>query len=119
MEFKKIIRAALKKESGANTKVAVAIITGVAVGATLAVLFAPQSGRKVLKTVGHTGRKFSDHVNDLVAELKEKFFNTGDDAEVQGSEEIANELHAAKKPKSDIKELLHKAHQAAAHSTEA
>ncbi|TCD04019.1 YtxH domain-containing protein [Pedobacter psychroterrae] len=76
-----------------NTTVAFAVIAGLAVGAVLGVLFAPESGADVRKNVRNriTG---SDPSEQSFAEQREQPLT-----------------HApAKRPKSDIKELIHEAH---------
>jgi len=93
MKYEKLMANIFARNSKNNTTVAIAVIAGLAVGAVLGVLFAPESGADVRKSVRNriTG---SDHPEQSFAE----------------HEEEPATHSTAKRPKSDIKELIHEAH---------
>jgi len=65
MKYKKLISDAFPRESD-STKAIVALLTGLAVGAVLGVLFAPSSGEE-------TRGLISEKANDLTDNLKDKY----------------------------------------------
>lgn len=92
MKYKDIIADILAQRSANNGKVAIAVIAGLAIGAAIGVLFAPEKGENLRKGIC-------------------------DKANTAEEEEPAYIHHAApKKPKSDIKELIHDAHTGGAHT---
>jgi len=56
----------MKNEDGA--KMAAAFLIGGAVGAAIALLYAPQSGRETRKDISRTARRVKDQAVDLVEE---------------------------------------------------
>lgn len=111
MKIEKIIKKVIQGNTGTDTKIAIAVIAGAAVGAALAVLLAPDRGSEIRKSAGNSGKRFTDQLKDIVEDLKHQFF----DAEKQEEEEVSTVIEdhrPVKKPKSDIKELIHEAHQA-------
>lgn len=93
MRYKNILADAFAQKSNQNTNVAIGLIAGIAVGAALAVLFAPFSGKHLRKTIA------------------ENLLNDGQPNET-GEEQEPQPVTTGKqkKPKSDIKELVHQAH---------
>ncbi len=93
MKYEKLMANIFAHNTKNNTTVAIAVIAGLAVGAALGVLFAPESGADVRKNVRNriTG---SDPSEQSLPEQQEQPLT-----------------HATvKRPKSDIKELIHEAH---------
>jgi len=93
MKYEKLMANIFARNSTNNTTVAIAVIAGLAVGAVLGVLFAPESGDDVRKSLRNriTG---SDPSEQSLAEYEEQQLTPA----------------TVKKPKSDIKELIHEAH---------
>jgi gas vesicle protein len=63
-------------------KLIVALLTAVAAGAALGILFAPDKGFKTRRKIADASRKFSDSIQDTaeegmeaISELKEKLYN--------------------------------------------
>lgn len=110
MKFRKILKNVLHEDTGASTKVAAAVIAGLAVGAAVAILLAPESGNETRKLIGKSGKKFTDQLKDVVSDLKQTFFNVEESDQVELLAD--HDQHPVKRPKSDIKELIHEAHRA-------
>lgn len=93
MKYEKLMANIFAHNAKNNTTVAIAVIAGLAVGAVLGILFAPESGADVRKNVRNriTG---SDPSEQSLAEYEEQQLIPG----------------TAKRPKSDIKQLIHEAH---------
>ncbi len=109
MKFKKLAASILAQKNN-NTQVAVAVIAGLAVGAALAVLLAPERGEDVREGIAGKAKGLRSTLRDEFAALIKKI--TG---EQEVEEETANEVPhykptIVKKPKSDIRELIHEAH---------
>ncbi|WP_158799057.1 YtxH domain-containing protein [Pedobacter sp. L105] len=93
MRIKNILTNAIAQKSNQDTNVAIGIIAGLAIGAAFSLLFTPFSGKSVRKTIA------------------ERIFNDVQPDET-GQEPEAVTTGRQKKPKSDIKELIHQAHVA-------
>lgn len=92
--------------------VGVAVVGGLAVGAALAILFAPKKGTELREDISDGGQRFSGTLSELMDALKAKF-SGGQNLEsepVHSENVVAHARFAGKKPKSDIKELIHEAH---------
>ncbi|TDQ11845.1 YtxH domain-containing protein [Pedobacter metabolipauper] len=86
--------------SSSRTPAVIALLAGLAVGAVVGVLFAPESGESARK-------KIKDAANGLLGNSVE---------EPEETEPEHQDTVSYKKPKSDIKSLIHDAHVAAAHA---
>ena len=64
-----------------NAKIIAAVAAGIAVGATLGVLFAPDKGSETRKKMNDEGKKFYDEVKDKFRRGKEKFNDLKEDIE--------------------------------------
>ncbi|MGY4385001.1 gas vesicle protein [Pedobacter sp. UYP24] len=109
MKFRKLAASILAQKNN-NTEVAVALIAGLAVGAALGVLLAPERGEDVREGIAGKAKGLRATLRDEFLSLKNKFLGI---EEVE--EEIAHEVPHYnqtnhKKPKSDIRELIHEAH---------
>ena len=98
MKYRKLISDIVHQKSNSNTEIAIGLIAGLAVGAVLGVLFAPESGEQLRK--GILGK-----ANDYADGLQDDF--TGSD-EAQEAPYVSHP--APKHPKSNIKDLIHQAH---------
>jgi gas vesicle protein len=66
-----------------NGKILTALVVGVAVGAVLGILFAPDKGSETRKKISEEGKKMSDAIKDKFNEMKEKMNAVKDDMEQQ------------------------------------
>jgi len=55
-----------------TTKILIAISAGVAVGAAVGILLAPDKGSETMKKLNEQGRKIADDVKDTFAKMTEK-----------------------------------------------
>ena len=94
MNYKKLVADTFRIRSNNNSQIAAAVLIGVAVGAALSVLFAPKSGDDIRSRIAN---RFRSQVDDLTEE--EEYV-----------EPDYVKHPAPKKPKSDIKDLIHEAH---------
>lgn len=102
MKNDKLIKAILAPSSGARTPALLALGAGLAAGAILGILLAPDSGNS-LRT------KICDSVKGL-------FGGNADEEEVEAAAAPQQAASNRKKPKSDIRTILHDAHTSAAHT---
>jgi gas vesicle protein len=95
MKTEKLIRSVFASESSGRTNGVIALIAGLAAGAVLGILFAPESGESARNKIRDAaGRLFG-------AEQQED----------QHAEAIRSTQHnTLKRPRSDIKNLIHEAH---------
>ena len=93
MKYEKLMANIFAQNSQNRNLVSIAVITGLAVGAVLGVLFAPESGDDVRKSMRN---------RIMGSEPSEQSL-----AENEEQRPIPS---TTKKPKSDIKELIHEAH---------
>ncbi|PST83841.1 hypothetical protein C7T94_12615 [Pedobacter yulinensis] len=100
------------RNSGNDAAVATALVAGLAVGAVLAVLFAPDSGRNVRRRIGEQGGGLASGIKDIYGSLRAKINGASEEAADAATEhEVPHfKKQVQKKPKSDIKEILHEAH---------
>jgi gas vesicle protein len=98
MNNEKLVKALFASGSGNKTESIIALVGGLAAGAVLGVLFAPASG-KAART------KLADSFKKLVGIAIEE-------EEEPEAVETPQRKQIKKKPKSDIKDILHEAHGA-------
>jgi len=103
MKIEKLLKSALPQRSSGSGTTVFALITGLAVGAVLSILFAQESGKDVRKKLLDAGRKLAG-------------LESQDDAENDDHQDNVPHEVVAKKPKSDIKSLIHEAHVSASSS---
>ncbi|MHA4895331.1 YtxH domain-containing protein [Pedobacter sp. PWIIR3] len=114
MKFKKLAASIIAHKNN-NGEVAVAVIAGLAIGAALAVLLAPERGEDFREGIAGKARGFGSNLRDELASLKKRI--SGEEVEEETVEEIPHyQQTTVKKPKSDIKDLIHEAHTSAHHT---
>mgnify|MGYP006200326463 CR=1 FL=1 len=111
MKYGKLI-SKLTKRSNNNGYVAVALVAGLAAGAILSILFAPESGEGTRKLIRDKAKGLGDNAKDKFVAFKNKL--SGNEFE-EHEEDVAPEVphfvnKVPKKRKSDIKEIIHEAH---------
>ena len=103
MKIEKLLKSALPHRSLGSGTTVFALVTGLAVGAVLGILFAQESGEDVRKKLLDAGRKLAG-------------IESEDEAETDDHQDNVHHEVVAKKPKSDIKSLIHEAHVSASSS---
>ncbi|WP_316813771.1 YtxH domain-containing protein [Pedobacter heparinus] len=113
MKYGKQLKKMMACNDHNSTMVGIALIGGLAVGAALAVLFAPKKGSDLREGIADSGRQVSGTLAELMDAIKAKF-GGGDTVEPEvllGAAEMNHTATPVKRPKSDIGELLHEAHK--------
>jgi len=111
MKYKNLVADAFAQKSNRDINVAISLIAGIAVGAALAVLFTPISGKDLRKGIAEKAEELGDESLNFYASWKEKVADKNQETEnEQDNEEQSLAQDTQKKPKSDIKELIHQAH---------
>ena len=110
MKYEKLLANIFAQNTKNNAQVGLALVAGLAIGAALGILFAPESGATARSGISDKAKNLGEDAKDLYSSLKSRI--TG---EAESNEPLANEDQhlpgtAVKKPKSDIKELIHEAH---------
>lgn len=101
MKTKKIIESILNPGSSDRTTAITLLIGGLAVGAAIGVLFATEKGKAVRQKICDTVSGLFDHeeTNEPSAPVSH-----------------SRDHHAGKRPRSDIRNIIHNAHIATAHT---
>lgn len=112
MKYGKLIGKILSRKSSNNGQVAVAIVAGLAAGAILSILFAPESGKDARKLISDKAKGLGNSARDTYAALKNKL--AGADFE-EHKDDVAPEVphfvrSTPKKRKSDIRDIVHDSH---------
>lgn len=107
MKYSKLISRLTKKQSN-NGYVAVALVAGLAAGALISMLFAPENGDDTRKFIKNKAKKLAKGAKEKYMSLKN--YN------VELEDEVAPEIPhfvktVPKKRKSDIADIVHDAHE--------
>ncbi len=110
MKYGKLI-SKLTKKSDNSGYVAVALVAGLAAGAILSLLFAPESGAETRKIIGDKAKDLANTTKDKYKTVKNKVTGRELDLEDEVAPEIPNFVNTVpKKRKSDIADIVHEAH---------
>ena len=69
-------------------KILAAVAAGIAAGAILGILFAPDKGSETRRKINEQGKKFADDVKDKFSKGKEKFNQFKEDIEKSVKEKV-------------------------------
>jgi gas vesicle protein len=112
MKYGKIIGKILARKSNNNAQVAVAIVAGLAAGAIISILFAPESGKDARKLINDKAKGLGNSAKDKFTALRNRI--AGHDLEEHKDDvapEVPHFVHTpAKKRKSDIRTIVHDSH---------
>jgi len=112
MKYRKLIGKYLKHESDNSAKIALALVAGLAAGAVISILFAPDSGAGTRGKIVGGAKNLRYGFQDKYNLLKEKVFGVEAIEEDIVENEVPHFKHTvAKKRKSDVKEILENAHE--------
>lgn len=111
MKYRKLIGKYVAHKSTNNAQVALALVAGLAAGAIVSILFAPDSGSGTRGKIASGAKNLRYGFQDKYNLLKEKVFGVEAIENDIVEHEVPHYKHAVtKKPKSDIKEILEHAH---------
>lgn len=111
MKYKKLIGKCFADQSKGNAKVALALVAGLAAGAIVSILLAPDSGAGTRGKIAKGAKNLRYGFQDKYNLLKEKVFGVEAIEEDIVEHEVPHFKHKiTKKPKSDIKDILEHAH---------
>ena len=118
MKYRKLIEKVLSQRSSQNnTQVAIALVAGLAAGAVISMLFAPDKGATIRKGISSKARNLGGAIRDSYESLRNKITGSPEDQDVMIAPEVPHFTHnITKKRKSDIKELINEAHQNGHHT---
>ena len=116
MKYKKLVANIFAQNAKNNAQVGFALVAGLAVGAALAILFAPESGTDTRRGISNRARNLGEDAKDLYGSLRSRLVGSSDAPEADDREVQPVSRSNVKKPKSDIKELIHEAHVNGAHT---
>ncbi len=112
MKYKKLIGKYVANESGKNAKVAIALVAGLAAGAIISILFAPDSGSGTRDKIADGAKSLRYGFEDKYNLLKEKVFGVEAIEDDIVEQEIPHFKHkVVKKAKSNVKDILDDAQQ--------
>ena len=110
MKYAKLI-SKLTKKSDNSGYVAVAMVAGLAAGAILSLLFAPESGAGTRKLIGDKAKDLCNNSKEKYTALKNKITGANLELEDEVAPEIPHFVNTVpKKRKSDIADIVHEAH---------
>ncbi len=118
MKYRKLVEKFLSQKSNQNnTQVAIALVAGLAAGAVISMLFAPETGAATRKGIASKARNLGGALRDSYTSLRNKITNNSEEQDIAVAPEIPHFTHTVtKKRKSDIKELISEAHQNGHHA---
>jgi gas vesicle protein len=99
MKYKKLLSDTLPRESD-SSKAIVALLTGLAVGAVLGVLFAPSSGEETRGLISEKANDLTDNLKDKYQSVKDQVL-TGKDELVDYKDRVVDQAKSKAKEVSD------------------
>ncbi|WP_443946117.1 YtxH domain-containing protein [Pedobacter sp. AW1-32] len=113
MNYRKLIEKCITHKSDKNNaQIAIALVAGLAAGAVISVLFAPDSGAGTRGKIASGAKNLRYGFQDKYNLLKEKVFGVEAIEEDIVAQEVPHFKHQTKaKRKSNIKEILENAHE--------
>ncbi|RYG06570.1 MAG: YtxH domain-containing protein [Chitinophagaceae bacterium] len=121
MNYGKLMNKLISRRSHQdNTKIVIALVAGVAVGAVLSILLAPKKGSVTRKDIASRARNVGGNLRDSYASLKNKVMGVREEEAEAVAPEVPHFTHTVtKRRKSDIKSIIADAHQSEHHTDEA
>lgn len=112
MKYGKLIRKIFDQQSNNNNaQIAIAVVAGLAAGAVLSILFAPDSGANTRGKIVDGAKGLGNGIKDKYTSLKDRITGNQDMDYFEEPSEIPHFTHERpKKRKSDIRDLVHESH---------
>lgn len=113
MNYRKLAAKYFVQRSNSKAQIAVALVAGLAAGAVISILFAPDRGDGTRRRISDSAKNLGSGLRGTCSSLLGCFFGTQPTAD-DPKPEVPHFKHAtAKKRKSNIKEIIQEAHQPA------
>ena len=111
MRYKKLVEKLFSQNSNNNAQVAIALVAGLAAGAVISILFAPEKGANTRQNIAKGSRDLGVRLRDSYTSLKDRISGYQEEENEAVAPEVPHFTHTvAKKRKSDIKDLISEAH---------
>lgn len=111
MKYGKLIKKIFDRQSNNNAQIAIAVVAGLAAGAVLSILFAPDSGANTRGKIVDGVKDLGTGIKDRYTSLKDKITGNHEVDEVEETHEVPHYTHERpKRRKSDIRELIQENH---------
>jgi gas vesicle protein len=95
-----------------TTKIGAAILIGGMIGAAIAVLYAPQSGRKTRKDITRVARRGKNYTVDLIEDTIDDVSDLVDDLKKQAADILEQGVDLSDKTKKEIVSALEQGQKA-------
>jgi gas vesicle protein len=112
MKYGKLIEKIISRRSDQNNvQIVVALVAGIAAGAVISVLLAPDKGSATRKGLADRARNVGGSLRDSFTSLKSRIIGSQEEEDAAVAPEVPHFTHhVVKKRKSDIKDLISEAH---------
>lgn len=111
MKYSKLFSKVFDRRSNNDAQVTIALVAGLAAGAVIGILFAPKSGADVRRDIADRATGFGSGLRDTYGRLRDRVVGHHD-IEEGVAPEVPHFTHKApRKRKSDIKDIIHEAHE--------
>jgi gas vesicle protein len=114
MKYEKIISKILAKKTDNSGQVAVAVVAGLAAGAIISILFAPESGANSRKAIAHKAKDLGNGIKNSYSSLKDRILGVEEEIAVPESPYFVHST--TKRKKSNIKEVINDFHNGEHHN---
>ena len=112
MKYKNLLNNIFAQRSNTNGQIAVALIAGLAAGAVISILFAPDSGANVRKNIAGQAKGLGTGIKNKYASLRDRITGGSSIEESIAQPEVPHFKHKVEKHrKSDIKDIIQESHQ--------
>jgi gas vesicle protein len=118
MKYNKLFARIFAQRTNNNAQVAVALVAGLAAGAIISILFAPDKGSNIRRGISDQARGLGDGIRTKYSAIKNRAFGSTEMEESVEPEVPHFVKTTPKKRKSDIKDLIHEQHVVEKQSTE-
>lgn len=110
MKYRKLVENLLPRSSN-NSQVAIALVAGMAAGAVLSILFAPDKGSSTRRNIANKAGSLSDGIKNSYTSMKNRMMGNHRSENEAIAPEVPHFTHAVtKRRKSDINSLVSEAH---------
>ncbi len=110
MKYNKLINRIFANRTNNSAQVAVALVAGLAAGAIISILFAPDRGSNIRSKIADRASGLGGDIKTKYSALRNRALGIKEEIPTEKPEVPHFVKTTPKKPKSAIKELIHEAH---------